>query len=371
MIKELITTTILSCLLLNSYSQIAPLNKWRGIITNSSFQSLTYYEPESFERFFEENGLFKYNGESITTYRMKVKFMLYSSREGCHIVDILSSFRYSFQVDKEYILKSSNNFSYTNILINLTGKSKVFMNLITAKGVPFVKFINIRKLNEITSCNPKTIYSGATPTKITGTSYPNYTNIKDVINLNIKKIRYRWEMLDENNNWINAPGQYTNKDYLPSKLICINNKETTYSFRRVAHYTQYKALTPTTYSDETAIATIIVKPVTPPTLTYEKEICEDHNSIKIKFSGCLPECSIDEKYNITINDGTRDFIFNNVISDSYISIEYKDKISKTLRMKKISNTSGSQQVIYNSGEEPYIFISKKKNIQTKVIRMKN
>lgn len=369
MIKRIVTSIILSCLLLNTYSQNNEnTSKWEGTITNSYFEKLTYYEPEIFERSFERNSIFEHNGESIRTQGMTLKYVLKSSRKGCYLVDILTSFKNKIYLDYKLIFQYIYpNYSYTNVLISLNEDTQLMMKMSTCPRNPFIKFINLRKLNKITSNNPKIIYSGSTPTKITGTYVPEKTYISNAHNGAIKDMKYKWEMLDENKKWVRAPGIYSKYYYTPPELSCINNKETVYTFRRVATYSQFQNAVLNTYSDETAIATVIVKPRLSPSLSCDKDICEGDNLIKLKFIGCLPACDPDEKYNIIINDGTKEYVFNSIVSGSYLSFDYKETTSKIFKIINISNESGTQNISYNKGEEPSITISKKGNIRTKNI----
>lgn len=368
MTKNIIAITILLAIFSSAHCQNTKENNdehyWRGDVYVARKFRGKYYEPELFEQDFGGTEPFKFNGTNISHNSLMVKYYLTTSRRGCYLCDVYCNQLLNLIVNNKSIKNKFDKRDHTNIILNITDNYRVYMFFTHSYISGYLKFQNLRKLNSITSQNPYYLYSDDKPQKVTGSNKPALTSVTGANNLSFKIESYKWEVLNKDGNWVEAPGENNNKDYLPENLISNNSQETEYQFRRVVTYSQSPMGKKLTYTDNTAVVKVVIKTKKSPTLICHKQICETDNSIELLFDGCISDCPYNELYNLIINDGSKDISFNNIQAGSIIKLDCTENSSNIYKIKSISNQSGDKRIDYNSGEEPSVTITKNKNVKT-------
>lgn len=373
MVRLLLTALIIS-IFTNAYSQTTNNNKgtdfWLGKV--SSEKSLKYYyigsyqEDETFQQYFGDNGIFEFNGNKIQNRNFKVEYQMKSSKEGCYICDFSANNYGSLLVNHEPIIDTRdlvNVFSCSHLLMNISPNSILKLYYRHFSGPHYLKFLNLIKLNSIVKNESQIVCSGEKPHDIDGYKPPKKLKISETKNLEVNA-KYKWQERTKEGNWIDASGKNYNFYYSPPLLYNKGNNDTTFWYRRIATYTQIiNTKIKHKYIDSTAIAKVIVRPVPKGNLICNQFCCEGNEKVLLIFEGDED----DNKYDITINDGTKDTTIYNIISGKKLNLNYREENIKTFRIKKISNNSNKCTNVYTEDKQPKITLKKHKKIKTRRI----
>ena len=249
-------------------------NQWYAFVYDdknlSSFFGC-YIENEIFNQDFGNRTWFWVdNGGWLITSDFSVRYKMRSSKEGCYVADMSGDDGIRLKVDGKWVFSAwvdQGTTTYSNILMNLNGNSTLDFEYYENGGGNVVRFQNFRKLNEITNGKSQEVCSGEIPALLVGTEDLRQSRkSRNTPDYEISRsTSYLWEESIDGGAWRVAPGQSNQKNYQPQARINNSSSNVEVRYRRVVNYSQTLPGVQVnkniikSYTDRTAIATIVVK----------------------------------------------------------------------------------------------------------------